>query len=90
MLCSTTNPKSPWFTSFEVLETTSLRLEKVADVLEALGCTQVEVKTRAKTVDPNQWQNELSTKSDGPLLTIFALRLGKKRVAVITRRHGQP
>ncbi len=90
LLCSPTHPKSPWFTSFEVLATTALRLEKVAVVLKTLGCTKVEVKTRGKTVDPNQWQNELSTKSDGTLLTIFALRLGKKRIAVITRRHGQP
>ena len=90
LLCSTTNPKSPWFTSFEVLDKTSLRVEKVDGILETLGCTQVEVKTRGNTVDPNQWQNKLSTKSNGPLLTIFALRLGKKRVAVITRRHEQP
>lgn len=90
LLCSTINPKSPWFTSFEVLETTSLRLDKVKKVLATLGCTRVEVKTRGKTVDPNQWQNELSTKSSGPLLTVFALRLGKKRIAVITRRHVLP
>ena len=87
LLCSTNNPESPWFTSFEVLETTSLRLEKVKKAISTLGCTQVEVKTRGKTVDPNQWQNDLSTKSSGPLLTLFALRLGKKRIAVITRRH---
>ena len=90
LLCTNSNPNSPWFTAFEILETFPLRIEKVAKGLMSEGCTQVEVKTRGKTIDPNHWQNELSSKSSGPLLTIFALRIGKKRVAVITRRHVQP
>ncbi|MDP7004766.1 MAG: hypothetical protein QF718_00960 [Phycisphaerales bacterium] len=81
------NPHSPWFTSFEVLGTTSLRLTKVSQELRKLNCTQVEVKTRGKTIDPNKWQNKLSKKSKGPLLAIFALRLGTKRIAIIVRRH---
>ena len=90
LLCSEHNPDSTWFQSFEILETTPLRPEKVAKALAKLECTQVEVKTRSKTVDPNEWQKKLTTDSHGPLLTVFALRLGKKRVAVITRRHIQP
>ena len=86
LLTTNENPKSPWFTSFELLATTSLRLEKVVAVLRDLKCTQVEVKTRGKTVDPNQWQKKLNKKASGPLLTIFALRLGKKHVALIARR----
>ncbi len=86
LLTTGENPLSPWFTSFEVLASTSLRLEKVADVLRDLNCTQVEVKTRGKVVDPNQWQKKLNKNASGPLLTIFALRLGKKRVALIARR----
>lgn len=86
LLTSEENPGSPWFTAFEILETTSLRIEKVAKIVRALGCTQVEVKTRGKTIDPNAWQKKLNKKSTGPLLTIFALRLGKKRVALVTRR----
>ena len=87
-LCTApTNPDSPWFQSFEVLGTTSLRLEKVSALLATLGCSQVEVKTRDKVVDPNQWQNILSHDPHGPLLTVFALRLGKMRISVITRRH---
>lgn len=88
LLCANTNPSSPWFTPFEIIATTPLRIEKVAKQLREEGCTQVEVKTRGKTIDPNEWQNKLSSNSSGPLLTIFALRIGKKRVAVITRRHG--
>jgi len=88
----TTNehPQSNWFTSFEVLATTSLRIEKVATILREFECTQVEVKTRDKTVDPNQWQKKLNKRASGPLLTIFALRLGKERVALITRRCATP
>jgi hypothetical protein len=86
LLSAKSNPHTPWFTPFEIIEVTSLRIEKVADILRKLQCTQVEVKTRGKTIDPNEWQNKLNKKSDGKLLTIFALRLGKKRVAIITRR----
>jgi hypothetical protein len=87
LLSTDQNPDSPWFTAFEVLAVTSLRLEKVAAQLRDFGCTQVEVKTRGKTLDPNLWQKKLNKKAQGPLLTIFALRLGKKRVALITRRY---
>ena len=86
IFCSTESIDSDWFQQFEILETTSLRLEKVKKVLQNNSCTQVEVKTRGKTVDPNEWQNELSSDSTGTLLTVFALRLGKKRIAILTRR----
>jgi hypothetical protein len=88
LLTSTENPNTHWCTAFEVLETTPLRIEKVTAALSQLGCSQVEVKTRNKTIDPNEWQKKLTTKSKGELLTVFALRLGKKRFACITRRHG--
>jgi hypothetical protein len=88
LLTADENPNNLWCTAFEVLETTSLRIEKVAAALSTLGCTQVELKTRNKTIDPNEWQKKLTTKSTGKLLTIFALRLGKKRVTYITHRHG--
>lgn len=87
LFCSEPPVESKWFKHFEILETTSLRIEKVRKILRAYNCTQVEVKTRGKTVDPNEWQNKLSSKASGVLLTIFALRLGKKRVAIITRRR---
>ena len=88
LLCADVRPTSHWCIPFEVLETTPLRLAKVAAALRNLGCTQVEVKTRNQTVDPNYWQKQLSSYPHGPLLTVFALRLGKKRIAVITRRHS--
>jgi len=90
LFCSSEEINSPWFQHFKILATTPLRIEKVKRLLAELNCTQVEVKTRGKTIDPNQWQNDLSSKSEGELLTVFALRLGKKRIAVLTRRHVAP
>ena len=86
LFCSADACDSDWFQGYEVLTSTPMRVSKVKQALQTLQCTQVEVKTRGKTIDPNQWQNELTTDSSGELLTIFALRLGKKRVAVLTRR----
>ena len=86
LLTSSENLVTTWFASFEVIATTSLRIEKVAKLLRDLECTQVEVKTRGKTIDPNQWQIKLNKRPTGELLTVFALRLGGKRCALITRR----
>ncbi len=90
LLCGNKNIHSTWFTSFEVLETTSLRVEKVAVALCKHHAGEVEVKTRGGVVDPNVWQNKLQKPADdsNERLTVFALRLGKKRIALITRRVG--
>ena len=88
LLCGNTHFKSSWFTSFEVLETTPLRLEKVAAALGNLNAGEVEVKTRGGVIDPNDWQNKLQqpASNSNERLTVFALRLAKKRIALITRR----
>ena len=86
LFCMKKAVNNAWFKKFEVLGTTSLRIEKVKKELSLLGCTQVEVKTRGKVIDPNEWQNKLTTNSSGELLTLFALRLGRKRIVAITRR----
>ncbi len=86
LLTMETNPCNEWFTAFKVIATAPLRIEKVSDILHELSCTQVEVKTRDKTINPNYWQKKLNKEARGSLLTIFALRLGKKRIAIITKR----
>lgn len=90
LLCGNKKIKSSWFTLFEVLETTPLRLEKVAAALLHHHAGEVEVKTRGGVVDPNEWQNKLQkpASDSNERLTVFALRLGKKRIAIITRRIG--
>ncbi len=91
LLCGNKKIQSTWFTSFEVLETTSLRLEKVAASLRNQHAGEVEVKTRGGVVDPNIWQIKLQKPASDSTkrLTVFALRLGKKRIALITRRVTQ-
>ncbi len=79
---------STWFNAFEVLACTALRLEKVAPVLKQHGGGEVEVKTRDGVVDPDEWQKKLQrpASDSNERLTVFAIRLGKKRVALIARR----
>ncbi|MDP6541503.1 MAG: hypothetical protein QGF07_01835 [Phycisphaerales bacterium] len=91
LLCGNEQTKSNWFNVFEVLSTSVLRLEKVTSELRKLGAGEVEVKTRDSVVDPNVWQKELQkpTNVSNERLTVFALRLGKKRVAIIARRVKQ-
>jgi len=91
LLCSHEPIDSPWFTSFEVLATTTLRTEKVSEALKKYNGGEVEVKTRGGEVDPNVWQNKLQKPATetNERLTVFALRLGKKRIAIITRRVKQ-
>ena len=79
---------STWFNAFEVLACTALRMEKVALALKQHGGGEVEVKTRGGVVDPDVWQKKLQRPASdtNERLTVFAIRLGKKRVAFITRR----
>ena len=88
LLCGHEFKESKWFTAFEVLSITSLRVEKVSDALRTLNAGEVEVKTRGGVVDPDVWQKKLQKPANdlNERLTVFALRVGKKRVAVITRR----
>ena len=39
-----------------------------------------------EVVNPNEWQNNLRVGTSGEMLTLFALRLGKQHLAIITRR----
>lgn len=88
LLCADCQVESKWFTTFEVLETTTLRREKIAAALQNHKGGEVEVKTRNGVVDPDKWQKELQKPASetNRRLTVFALRLGERRVALITRR----
>ena len=86
LFTSAVKPNTQWYKSFEVIEVLPLRLSKVKESLRKLKCTQVEVKTRGKVIDPNEWQKKLSTKSTGELFTLFALRIGENHISIITRR----
>ena len=77
-----------WFNANEVLACTTLRLEKVARALKEHGSGEVEVKTRGGVVDPDVWQKKLQRPASdtNERLTVFAICIGKKRVALIARR----
>ena len=66
----------------------SQRLEKVDRALKQHSGGEVEVKTRGGVVDPDVWQKKLQrpASATNERLTVFAIRLGKKRVALISRR----
>jgi hypothetical protein len=63
-------------------------MEKVALALKQHGGGEVEAKTRGGVVDPDVWQKKLQRPASdtNERLTVFAIRLDKKRVAFITRR----
>ena len=88
LLCADCQIESQWFTTFEVLETTTLRREKIAAALHDHNGGEVEVKTRSGVIDPDKWQKQLQKPASetNRRLTVFAIRLGERRVALITRR----
>ncbi len=86
ILSSTKNIRSNWLNAFEVIEILPLRIEKIQSFLDTTRCNYIEVKTRGQVVNPNEWQNNLRVRTSGEMLTLFALRLGKQHLAVITRR----
>jgi hypothetical protein len=77
--------ESPWLTPFEVIEVLPWRPEKVRDRLRALDGGAVEIKTRAGAVDPDAVRKMLTGKG-ATSHVVFGLRLGKRVVALITRR----
>jgi hypothetical protein len=75
---------NPWLNAWEVLTQLPWRPRKIADWLTAHNGGIVEVKTRDKAVDTDIAQHDLRGDGDQPY-TIFALRLGRKLMAAITR-----
>jgi len=88
LICGKEQIKSKWFTAFEVLETTQLRREKIVVALQKNNAGEVEVKTRGGVVNPDRWQKQLQKPAcnSNERLTVFALRLEHRRVAIIARR----
>lgn len=85
LLTSDQRIDSPWLTGFRVLATTSWRPTKLKQVLRELLAGVVEVKTRGRAVDPDQFQRQLA--GDGRRrLTVFVLRMGADQRAIITQR----
>lgn len=74
-----------WCTPFEVLATMPWRPRRVKAWLDAHHAGIVEVKTRAKAVDPDRIAADLRGVGDRPF-TVFVHRYDQQRTAHITRR----
>jgi len=81
-------PKSPWFTSFTVLESFSWDEKKAKVALKNHDAGLVEVKTRGQICDPNKLEKKL--RGEGKeRLTLFVLRLGTSLRGVVTKRESR-
>ncbi len=80
---------SPWLSSFEVVAEMPWRIKKIRAWLAANDAGVVEVKTRGGAVETDTAQKKLRCGGD-TRFTIFGLRLGRKIIAVITRRLPAP
>jgi len=84
ILTSAEHVENPWLSAFEVLAQLPWRPRKIKEWLSAHDGGIVEVKTRGKAVDTDFAQHDLRGAGRQPY-TIFALRLGRKIMAIITR-----
>jgi hypothetical protein len=73
------------YASFRVLDEMAWNPRRVKARLRDLGAGIVEVKTRAKAVDPDAVQSEMRGEGE-TTLTLFVLRLGNEVRAIITER----
>ncbi len=80
---------------FRVLAQMPWREKKVAAWLREQGCGVEEIKTRGKAVDPDEVRRVLlKLAKDSPIegvndrASLFIIRLGEQKVAVIARRLG--
>ncbi|HPO93294.1 MAG TPA: hypothetical protein PL072_07465, partial [Phycisphaerales bacterium] len=89
LLVGEAGAQSPWLTGFEVLLAAAWNPRRIKGALRRLDAGVVEVKTRGGAVDPDRLQVELRG-AGSQLITLFVLRVGRKPVAVLTRRvaHG--
>jgi hypothetical protein len=87
LLTSDEPVESPWLTPFEVLAELPWRERKVRAWLDTHDGGIVEVKTRGRAVDPDAAQRALRGEGHEPY-TVFVLRDGERRFALICRRPG--
>lgn len=80
----------PMLIGFDLLESAKWNEQRAAAVLRRLGAGSVEVKTRAKAVNPDQLQPALTKSAcikGGVPLVLFVLRFGSEARMLVARRH---
>lgn len=88
LLCADAPVDSPWFATFEVFGEMPWRIPAIRTWLKANDGGIVEVKTRGGAVETDKAQRELRG-SGNTTYTVFGLRMGRSRRAIITRRIAQ-
>jgi hypothetical protein len=76
---------SPWVRGFAVLANEPFATKSLAKLVSRFEPGIVEVKTRAKLINPDEWQPKLSGKGPNPL-AVFVLRFGDDVRTLVTRR----
>ena len=80
--------RTPWLTPYRVAEQMPWRLDRIKDWLRQHDAGQVEIRTRGRAIsDIDSLRSDLLGKGDRPW-TVFGLRLGKSRIAVVTYPRG--
>lgn len=89
LVASNTLLHDPFLRGFELLEMARWNEQRAAAVLKRLGAGSIEVKTRAKAVNPDEVQPALTkaacVKSGVPLV-LFVLRFGSEVRMLVARR----
>ncbi len=80
---------SPWLRGFAVLANEPFATKSLAKLVARFDPGIVEVKTRAKLINPDEWQPKLSAKGPNPL-AVFVLRFGEDTRTLVTRRLPRP
>ncbi len=80
---------SPWLTPYQVVDQVPWRIDRIKDWLRHHDAGQVEIRTRGKAVDDvDRLRSEFSGDGNRPW-TVFGLRLGHSKVAVMTHPRSQ-
>jgi hypothetical protein len=77
---------APWLRGFRVLSSETFQPKTLTKLVQQHDPGHVEVKTRGKVVNPDEWQPKLSRKGQGQPLTVFVVRFGERVQAIVTQR----
>ena len=89
LVASNTLLHDPFLRGFELLEMARWNEQRAAAVLKRLGAGSIEVKTRAKAVNPDEVQPALTKAAcvkGGVPLVLFVLRFGSEVRMLVARR----
>jgi precorrin-6B methylase 2 len=78
--------RTPYATSYEVLEAMPFGLKRLRAALRARGVGSVVVKKRGSALDPQALRRQLRLSRDGPEVTVFLTRVAGEPWALLAHR----